>query len=305
MVDEALALYRKASELAPGNPQYQRISRRIPAPAQAARRGHGRLGARSPTGPTATPRTWAGWPRCWPASATSRRRSAPLDRGRRARQGRLRPADEAGRATCTGWSRSTTPRPSSPRPPSWPSRTRRRAAVLEARVKNDQAAGRLAAADRGAAARSWRRARMRRPSRWIAAGPLPRGRRQAARGGPRGRPRDRRSSPDRSRPGRWRPASASRPGNLGDAADCPPPAGRDRPPQPDRVPHRDRPARVAAGPRRRRHQGRPRPAGRRAGQPRALRVLRPALLPARAGPRRGSTPSAAPCASTPTTPRSS
>ena len=135
---------------------------------------------------------------------------APADGGGRARQGRLRPAAEARRAARTDWSGSTTPRSSSPRRRSWPSKDEEKTAVLEARVKNDQAAGRLAAriealrkeleGDRGKTA-----------ERLVAAGPLPRGRRQAPRGGPRRRPRHRRSSRARSRPGRWPPGSASRP----------------------------------------------------------------------------------------------
>ena len=125
------------------------------------------------------------------------------------------------------------------------------------------------------------RPRTRRAEALGRAGPLSRGRRQAARGRPRGRPGrstiDPRSIPAWTLAARLRESA----GNLGDAAD----AFRrlaeiDRR---NRTEHLtgDRQARIAAGPDRRGPQGRPRPAGRRAGQSRELRVLRPALLPAR------------------------
>ena len=68
LVDDALALYRKASEQAPGNPQYHEYlgeylhNLKRPTEAVAA-------WGSSPRARIGTPRPWAGWARSWPASA--------------------------------------------------------------------------------------------------------------------------------------------------------------------------------------------------------------------------------------------
>ena len=210
MVDDALALYRKAIELAPGNPQYHEYlgeylhNLKRPDEAMAA-------WAKIAEGPTGTPRTWPGWPRCWPASATSRRRSRPLTEAVELEKDdfdlRLKLAELSAPARAV----STTPRPSSP--------PRRKLAEKDEEKDGrprsprqerpgGRPAGRADRRDCGRSSTATRNADGRALGR---AGPLPRGRRQAARGGPGRRPGDRRSTRGRSRPGPWRPGSASRP----------------------------------------------------------------------------------------------
>ena len=288
MTDDALALYRKAIELAPERPPVSRVPRRIPPRAQAPRRGPGRLGQ---------DRRGAEPERQEPGAAGRGPRRLRLpqggdraaDRGGRARARRLRPAAEAGRAAAPRRAVRRRPRPSSPRPRSWP------------RSDEEKARGARGPGQERPGGRPARRARSRRCARSSrrggkgtaaalgAAGPLPGGRRQAPRGRPRRRPGDRGRPAARSRPGRWRRRLRESAGNLADAAD----AFR-RLAEIDRRNRTEyltgvakleaRLGRVDAG-----AQGRPRPARRRAGQPRALRVLRRALLPARQarrGPRR-------------------
>ena len=169
-------------------------------------------------------------------------------------------------------------------------------AVLEARVKNDQAAGRLSqridALRKGLEAAGQSTARA-----WCVLAPLPRGRHQAARGGPCRRKSRRDRSPFNPCP--VAPGTGARvgrqPGRRGrDLA----PTVRDRPPQSRRAPDRRGATRIAAGPGRAGSQSRARLAGGRAGKSRKLRVLCPALLRARqAGGRLGRPPQGGSCQS--------
>ena len=151
-----------------------------------------------------------------------------------------------------------------------------KAAALEAQVKNDQAAGVLAARAEAlrlevekagnATAAAWSRSAR---ATWRPTASSPR---------PAAAPSPRRSRSTRGPVQAWaprRPGSAvgRQPGRCGRFV---PPPRRDRPPQPDRVPPRRSPSSKgpATGPDRPGDQGRPRPDRRGAGQPRALRVLR-------------------------------
>ena len=280
MVDDALALYRKAVELAPDNPQYHEylgeylhnLKRPDEAMAAWAKIADGHQQERQEPGPAGR---GAGRLRLRQGGDRA------ADRGRRARQAdnfdlRLKLAELSAPARAVRRRRG----PAGRRGASWPRQTSKKTPSSKHGVKNDQAAGRLAARIEALAQGARRRPRADRRAMGDL-GPLPRGRRQAARGGPGRRPGDRRSSRDRSRPGRWRPASASRP-----AAWATPPtpcAGWPRSTAATATEHLTGIAKleIPAGPRSTPPQGRPRPAGRRAGQSRALRVLRPALLPAR------------------------
>ena len=161
LVDDALALYRKAIELAPSNPQYHEYlgeylhNLKRPDEAKAA-------WAKIADGPNRNAKNLARLAEVLAGFGYVKEAIAPADRGRQARARRLRPATQAGRATRIGSSGTTTPRPSSPRRQAG-REGRGEDAVLEARVKNDQAAGRLAAADRGAAQGAGRRPGTRRP----------------------------------------------------------------------------------------------------------------------------------------------
>ena len=271
----------KADRAGPDAPQYREyLGEYLPHP-EAARRGPGHLAADRRRARTATPRTWAGSPRSSPASATARRPSRRWPR-------------PAGSSPTTSTSGS-----------SWPTccsqlerfddalaeldaaeqaGRRRRADARRsssAQIKTYQAAGTLAGADRGAAKELDGRHGTPTAAALDPAGPLPRGRRQA-------RPRRRRRSSE---------AIAARPESVPAwaVAGADPRGGRRPRRRGRRLPH----ARRARPPRRTEYltgvaklearlgrrdagaQGRPRPARRGAGQPRALPVLRRPLLPAR------------------------
>ena len=305
MVDEALALYRKAIEQAPANPQYREYLgeylHQLKRPAEAMAEW-----AKIAEGPNRNAKNLGRLAEVLAGFGYVKEAIAPLDRGRRARQGRLRPADEAGRAPAPAGAVRRRRGPARRGGEAGEQATRRRRPCSNARVKNDQAAGRLAArieamrqeleGDRPATTADGAGCEL---ARYLEAdGKLPEAVRAADRA-------DRRSSRDRSRPGRWRPGSASR-----RATWATPPTALRRLAEVDRRNRAEYLTGIARlesrlGPGRRRDQGRPRPAGRRARPTPSTTSSSPQLCFQLGRSRRGSTPSGAPCASTPTTPRSS
>ena len=217
LVDDALALYRKASEQAPGNPQYREYLGRVPAPAQAAGRGDGRVGEdrrrSQPHGQEPGP-AGRGPGRLRLPQGGDR----PAERGGAARQGRLRPAAEAGRALApTGEVR----RRRGPTGGGGEAGREGRAEDGRAGVAGqERPGGRPAAAeDRRACARSWRPAGARRPragrqlARYLEAdGKLP----EAVRAADRAVQVEPRSVPAWAMAARLRESA----GNLADAADA-------------------------------------------------------------------------------------
>ncbi len=286
--DDALALYRQGHRAGPEQRAVPRIPRRVSARAEASRRGPGGLGpdrrrgqpqrqepGAAGRGPLRLRLHQAGDPAADPGRAssiattsTSRMKLAELlHRAERYDDARAR-LDAADKLA---------------------ENDEEKGAVLEARIKNDQAAGQLDRPGRSDLRKELEAAGEADRGGLVAAGSLPRGRFQASRGGPRRSPGRSRLDP-RSIPA-WTLAARLREsaGNLADAADA-----YRRLAEIDR---RNRTEYLTAGgqaggparPHRRGPQGGPRPDRRRAGQPRALRVLRRALLPARQvrrGPRR-------------------
>ena len=279
MVDDALALYNKAVELAPTNPQYHEYlgeylhNLKRPDEAKAA-------WAKIAEGPNKNAKNLARLAEVLAGFGYVKEAIPPLTEAVDARDRRLRPPAQAGRVICIGSSGTTTPRRSWPPPrklaeqgrrerrPSWKlaSRTTRPPAGSPQRI---EALRKELDATRTPRAERWSVL-----ARYLEAdGKLPEAVRAADRA-----IADRPALDPGLDPGRPGPRVGRQPGRR---RRRPAAAGRDRPPQPHRALDGHRQARIAAGPDRRRPQGRPRPAGRRAGQPRELRVLRPALLPAR------------------------
>ena len=218
MVDDALALYKKAIELAPNNPQYHEYlgeylhQLKRPDEAKAA-------WAKIAEGPNRNAKNLTRLAEVLAGFGYVKEAIAPVERGRRPRTRRLQPAAQAGRLLRIGSSGMTRPRPN------WPPRRKlaerdeeedRRAGGSRQERPGGRPAGR--ANRRAAQGPGWRPRRQRRTlgrcwpvtSRPTASSP----RRSAP---PTGRSR---SSPARSRPGRWRPGSASRPAAWATAADA-------------------------------------------------------------------------------------
>ena len=301
LVDESLALYRKAAQQAPGNPQYReylgeylhQLKRHAEAMAEWSKIVEGPNRNAKNLGRLAE--VLAGFGYVKEAIGAARG-------GGRARQGRLRPADEAGGAVAPAGAIRRRRGPARRRRPGWRARTRRRRPPRSARQerpggRRDRRRGspRYAASSRAIGGRrpgagpSWRGI-----SRPTASCPRP--------SAPPTAPS--RSSRDRSRPGRWPPACASRPATWA----TPPMPSADSPRSTARTAPSTSPASRGSSRGWVAWMPRSRPAATCWPPRRATPSITSSSLSSAsssAGRRRAWTPSAARCGSTPTTPRSS
>ena len=278
MVDDALALYRKAVEQAPGNPQYHEYlgeylhNLKRPDEAMAA-------WAKIAEGPNRNAKNLGRLAEVLAGFGYVKEAIAPSSEAVALEKDdfdlRLKLADYLHRLGQLRRRRD----PAGRRRASWPSGTRRKTPFSKLASRTTRRPAGWPSGSRPCG-RSWTTTRNPTAERWAvlaryleADGKLP----EAVRAADRAIAVEPRSIPAWTLAARVRESA----GNLGDAADA-----LRRLAEIDRrnraeylIGHRQ--ARVAAGPGRRRPQGRPRPPGRRAGQSRAVRVLRPALLPAR------------------------
>ena len=275
LVEDALALYRKASEQAPGNPQYHEYlgeylhQLKRPAEAMAAwgKIADGSNRSAKNLGRLAEVLAGFGYLKEALGPLTEAVNLDKDDFGMRLKLAelshRLEKFDDAETQLAAAAKLAE--------------KEEEKTAVVEARVKNDQAAGRLAmhvdqlqkelAERQGGHVRA-----LGGLARYLEAdGKLPEAVQAAGRAI---------AADPRSIAGLGAGGPAPRVGRQpGRCRRRPPPLGRDRPQESGRVPHGDRQAGDPAGPDRGGPQGGPRPDRRGAGQPRALRVLRPVVLP--------------------------
>ena len=223
MADDALALYRKAVDLAPGNPQYHEYVGEYLHTLEASGRGPGRLvedrgGGQSQLEEPGPARRGARGVRL-PHPG-----DRPAHRGRRARGRRLRPEDEAGRAPAQDLAVRRRPRPARRR---GQARREGRGEDRGPRRPGQERPGRRSALrphrqpPQGAGRGTCPRDQAQPPGRALdPPGPLPRGRHEARRGEPRPSSRaiaiDPRSVPAWTMAARLRESA----GSLAEAADA-------------------------------------------------------------------------------------